>query len=294
MDVLVIGGTGLVGQNVVEHCRETGRSVRGTYCSSPDTTAGIRLDKTDADRTRELVTTHRPDVVVDTAAFHAVDACETERDRAWRVNAAGTANAARAADAAGAHFVYLSTDYVFPGTPGDGPYTETDPVSPKNYYGQSKYAGEQAARLADPATVLRPSVVYGLASDNFLTWVLGELRAGNEVRIVDDQVSAPTFARDLARACVDVADRGCTGLYHAAGPATLSRYEFTLAFARACGFDTALVSPVTSDALDQAAPRPPDSTLDSGRLYDALGYRFRPPEAAFDAGPFDRVGPGAD
>lgn len=282
MRVFVIGGSGLVGTNIVEYCRDADLTVRGTYNTTATETGDRQLDKTNTDETYEEITNYEPDVVIDTAAFHAVDACERERANAWAVNAAGTRNAALAADNAGAHFVYLSTDYVFRGDPADAPYTENDPVSPLNYYAQTKYAGEQAAKIADTATVLRPSVVYGIANDNFLTWALGELQEGNELDIVDDQVSTPTYAPDLARVCVEVADKGLTGVFHAAGPESISRYAFTVILAEAYGYDPDLVCPISTEELGQEAPRPTDSSLNSTSLYDATGRYFHQPEEAFD------------
>lgn len=282
MRLLVIGGLGLVGSNIVDVAEEAGEEVYATHHSSGSERTDFSLDKTDAERTREVVEEVDPDVVIDTAAFHAVDDCEMERERAWAVNAEGTRNAAVAADDVGAHFVYLSTDYVFRGDPEGAPYSEEDPVAPINYYARTKYAGEQAAQIADTATVLRPSVIYGLASGNFLTWVLGELEDGNEVGIVDDQVSTPTYAPDLARACMDIADQRLTGTYHTTGPASLSRYEFTVTLANVCGYDSNLVSPITTEELGQEAPRPADSSLDSSWLYDDLGREFRRPEDGFE------------
>jgi dTDP-4-dehydrorhamnose reductase len=280
MDVLIIGGSGLVGQNVMRHCMDAGHSVVGTYGSSPTDETTVQLDKTDADRTEDVIEQYQPDAVIDAAAFHAVDDCETDRRRAWEVNAAGTANAAAAANRVDAHFVYLSTDYVFGGDKEERRYSETNAVAPVNYYGQTKYAAEQAAKITDISTILRPSVVYGLASDNFLTWVLSELRASNEINIVDDQISCPTYAVDIARTCIDVVERSVTGVYHAAGPSSVSRYEFTTTIAEQSGHDTDLITPISSSELGQEAPRPVDSSLDSTKLYEAIGYRFRPPAEA--------------
>lgn len=281
MDVFVIGGSGLVGSNIVDLATKRDVTVQATYHRSPTDRTEIELDKTNAERTASVIRDVDPDVVVDTAAFHAVDDCESERSRAWAVNAAGTRNAAVAADDVDAHYMYLSTDYVFPGSPANAPYTEDDPVLPLNYYARTKYAGEQAAQIAATATVLRPSVIYGLTSENFVTWALTELDAGNELDIVDDQVSTPTYAPDLADACLEIADREQTGLYHAAGPESLSRYEFTSTLAEVCGYDPALVSPISTEALGQEASRPADSSLDSGRLYEALDYTFTRPRQAF-------------
>jgi len=280
MRVFVIGGTGLVGSNIVDRCQTANHTVLGTSRSGEK--ADIELDKTDPRATKRAITEFDPDLVVDTAAFHAVDDCESDRDRAWRVNAAGTRNAAVAADAANAHFVYLSTDYVFPGNTDDTPYVETDLVAPLNYYARTKYAGEQAAQIADQHTILRTSVIYGLASDNFVTWVLSELRAGNELDIVDDQVSTTTYAPDLARACLAVADYEVTGLYHAAGPTAQSRFEFTVQLTDVFGYDSNLISAITTKELGQKAPRPTDGSLESSRVYKAIDYRFREPETAFE------------
>jgi len=281
MKLLVIGGSGLVGSNIVDQAIDHDIRVRATYYSEETDNTDTELDKTNAERTATIIREFDPDIVVDTAAFHAVDDCEIERDRAWTVNAAGTRNVAAAADAVDAHFVYLSTDYVFSGDPTEAPYSEDDPVSPLNYYARTKYAGEQAAQIPDAATVLRPSVIYGLANSNFVTWALGELEDRNELDIVDDQVSTPTYAPDLAQACLAVAEQGVTGIYHAAGPESLSRYEFTLQLAEICGYDPDLVSPISTEEFGQDAPRPEDSSLNSTILYEQIDQIFKRPEQAF-------------
>lgn len=284
MHLLVVGGTGLVGTHVVDRVTERGHEVSWTYHTSDDSGPDARrLDKTDAAAVETLVGDLDPDAVVDAAAFVDVDACETERDRAWTVNATGTGHVARAAAAVDAHYITLSTDYVFPGDPDAAPYGAGDPVAPPNYYGVTKYAAEGAARIADDWTVLRTSVVYGCGPSNFVTWARSELDAGNEVGIVDDQVSTPTYASDLARALVDVAEGGVTGLYHAAGPESLSRFEFTRRLAEAYGYDSSLVDAISTAELGQIAARPTDGSLDSTPLYDRLGWTFRGPSEAFES-----------
>lgn len=281
MRLLVIGGSGLVGTNIVNIATNRDLDVHATYRSTDKDHTDIRLDKTNAEETASTIESIEPDVIIDTAAFHAVDDCETQRDRAWSVNATGTRNVAVAANEVDAHLIYLSTDYVFSGRPSETPYTEADAVAPLNYYAETKYAAEQASKIADTHTILRPSVIYGTASNNFVTWVLGELQDGNEVGIVDDQTSAPTYAPDLAEACLHVANKNFTGLYHATGPASVSRYEFTRTLAEVYGLDETLIDPITTEELGQTAPRPEDSTLDSSKLYDESGQTFRSPEQAF-------------
>jgi dTDP-4-dehydrorhamnose reductase len=286
MHVLVVGGTGLVGSHVVDHAVERSHEVSWTYLTGDvgdaDTDA-YRLDKTDADAADALLAALDPDAVVDAAAFVDVDACETDRDRAWTVNVTGTRNVAAAAASIGAHYLTLSTDYVFPGDPTAAPYTVGDPVAPTNYYGVTKYAAEGATRIADEWTILRTSVVYGDGPANFVTWAHSELDAGNEIGIVDDQVSTPTYAPDLAQAAVAVVEGTVTGLYHATGPRSLSRYAFTQRLAEAYGYDPALVTPITTEELGQVAPRPTDGSLDSTPLYERLGWTFHTPREAFKA-----------
>jgi dTDP-4-dehydrorhamnose reductase len=284
MDVLVIGASGLVGSNVAERFGRDGFDVVGTYRTSPTERAGVYLDKTDPRATAELVGDGDPDVVVDTAAFHDVDACETRRDRAWSVNAAGTRNVAAAAGAAEAHLLYLSTDYVFGGDSGPAPYVESDPVSPRNYYGASKYAGETAAGAATDATILRPSVVYGASGRNFMTWLLDELAEDRPVQIADDQVGSPTHAPDLAEACLRLARRHETGLFHAGGSEPMSRYAFARQIATAHGYDPGLVTPVETETLGQRALRPQDSSLDSTKLYRRIDHSFRNPAGVLGDG----------
>ncbi|RJX44615.1 dTDP-4-dehydrorhamnose reductase [Halonotius aquaticus] len=278
MDFLVIGGTGLVGSNVVTATTDE-HTVQWTSRNSKS--EGHELDKTERDRTTELISKLNPDVVVDTAAFHAVDDCEHSRAKAYDVNGTGTRNVAIAADDVDAHLIYFSTDYVFAGLPEETPYKESDYVAPINYYAETKYVGEQAAKIAAKHTILRPSVIYGLSSDNFVTWALGELDAGNEITIVNDQISAPTYAPDLAQACLDIAEQEITGLYHATGPESCSRYEFTVRLAEVYDYDTDLVKPITTEEFGQEAPRPSDSTLDSTALYEQLTEEFTPPKQAF-------------
>lgn len=283
MDILVIGGSGLVGANVVKQARQAGHSVVGTYNSEQSTTASIKLDKRDEDAMAEVFETVRPDVVVDTAAFDDVDACETQRETAVETNVFGSYNAATAADSIGAQYITFSTDYVFPGFPDEAPYSESSRVSPINFYGRTRLAGEQLARVTPEWTVLRTSVIYGLASPNFATWALSELRAGNDVDIVDNQISTPTYAPELARATLHIATESETGLYHATGSEMLSRYSFTVLLAETYGLDTNLITPVSTSELGQKAPRPKNTALDSTKLYEQVGFEFSNPVSTFEA-----------
>ncbi|MFB6186467.1 MAG: dTDP-4-dehydrorhamnose reductase, partial [Halobacteriaceae archaeon] len=282
MKILVIGGSGLAGSNIVTEAARRGHGIDSTYLNNPDPQTGHQLDKTNSDRVNTIVEETDPDVIIDTAAFHNVDDCESKRNHAFSVNVEGTSNVAKAANQLGAHYIYLSSDYVFPGNASESPYAEDDPVFPPNYYAQTKLAGEQAAKIPEHWTVLRPSVIYGTKSENFVTWALGELRSGNEISIVNDQVSRPTYAPDLARACIEIGEKNLTGLYHSTGPSSLNRFEFTKQLAKSFDLDDDLVKPITTEEFGQEAPRPTDSSLSSSKLYKDLGWEFKEPVVAFD------------
>lgn len=282
MNILVVGASGLLGNYIMKRFKTRGFEITGTYHTSPKKNGNIKLSKTDEQAVSGLIQKENPDLIIDTAAFHDVDACETQRDKSWSINVTGTRNLAVAAAEEDTHFIYISTDYVFPGTPKHAPYTETDPIQPVNYYGASKYAGEQAAKIADKCTILRSSVLYGLPNQNFLTWILRNLHDNQSIDVVDDQIGSPTYAADLAEACLRVGQQNVTGLFHAGGPDNISRYEFTKELIETCGFRSKDVNPITTEELNQQAPRPFDSSLNSTKLYETIGFQFKNPAIAFE------------
>jgi dTDP-4-dehydrorhamnose reductase len=228
--------------------------------------------------------------VVDTAALHDVNFCETHRDAAWRVNVEGTRNVADACRDVGAKLMFLSTDYVFDGQ--QGPYRETDLPAPINYYGVTKLAAERlVADAGIDYIVARPSVIYGWnpgevdgvtsssgKSRNFVLWALGKLRHGEALRIVTDQYSSPTWADNLAEVLLRAGVSEQTGLYHMAGNGCVNRYDFTRTIADVYELNAELIEPVTSDAFPQVAKRPKRSCLDVSRAEQAFDVRFLSPE----------------
>jgi len=197
-----------------------------------------QLDITDARAVRERVGALRPDLIVNAAAYNAVDRAEQEqeqeRERAFAVNAQGPLNLARAANEAGARLVHVSTDYVFDGR-SDRPYGEQATPNPLNAYGESKLQGEQWVLREQPhALVVRTAWVYSAVGQNFVAAMLGAAGQGRPVRVVDDQTGAPTFAGDLAEAIIGLAGlsdaeegvRPEGGIYHYSGATALSRYDF--------------------------------------------------------------------
>jgi dTDP-4-dehydrorhamnose reductase len=229
------------------------------------------LDVVDRTAVRAAVDAFRPHIVLHGGAYTAVDACETDPDTAFAVNALGTRHLAEASVAVGAHLVYISTDYVFDGT-SQRPYVEWDPPHPRSVYGRSKLGGEiEVHAVAGPsATVVRTAWVSGAHGANMVKTVL-RLARGNPdapLRFVDDQHGCPTFTADLARAVVRLALDRRPGTFHVTNQGETTWYGFAQATLAAAGLDPSRVDPIaTSDLVPpRPAARPANSRLDNAAL----------------------------
>lgn len=262
MRVLVFGGAGLVGRAMVA---EAGR--RGWAADGPDRD---RTDVTDPAAVASALSAFRPDLVVNCAAMTAVDACESERQKAFLLNGEAVAILAAGAARAGARFVHLSTDYVFDGE-GVAPYAEDHPTAPRSVYGASKLEGERRA-LAVPGTLLvRTSWIFGHGGPNFVDTMRAKLAAPDAaLRVVADQVGAPTWAPFLARALADLGESGASGIVHYQNRPAVSWHGFALEIARRLG-STAEIRPATTAEVPRPAPRPRYSVLSVERFERLAG-----------------------
>ncbi len=236
----------------------------------------------DFDRPESVETAFRsisPTLVVNAAAYTAVDAAETDAEAAFRANRDGPALLARLCAASGARLIHVSTDYVFDGLKG-APYDETDPTAPQGMYGASKLAGEEAVlRECPSAVVLRTSWVYSPTGKNFVRTMLAAARRTNRLRVVADQRGCPTTAADLADAILAVAERldGQAGVFHAAGTGWTTWHGLVRAtFEEAArhGLTSPEVEAIATADWPTPARRPPDSRLDCGKLAATFGVRL--------------------
>ena len=277
MRVVVIGASGQVGETIAALLVERGHHVVGTHHGHPQ--PGTRpLDLTDASATERCLAEIEPDWVMCPGGLTAVDYCESHPDEAMTANRDAPAAAARAAAQRGAGFVYFSTEYVFDGRAG--PYAEDDPADPQSVYARSKLEGERRAVEENPRTiVIRTTVVYGpeRQGKNFVYQVLRRARAGEAVRVPNDQRSSPTYSADLAAATVELIERDFRGLIHVAGPLVLDRHAFTLEVCAAFGLDAGLVEGVTTESLRQPARRPLRAGLVIERARALLSTPLRAP-----------------
>lgn len=272
MRLLVTGANGQVGHALV---RQGGAAVVGLDRAA--------LDITDREAVRRSVERHAPDLVVNAAAYTAVDRAEAELDAAFAVNRDGPAHLADACAEAGITLIHLSTDYVFDGAKGT-PYVETDPVHPLGVYGRSKEAGEEAVReRLGQHVILRTSWVFGDHGQNFVRTILRLGRERDALRVVADQRGNPTSAADIAHAVLQIAERiedASWGTFHFAGqPATTWHgfAEAVLEEARRHGpVRSERVEPIPTSAYPTAARRPADTRLDCSKL--AAGWGIGAPD----------------
>ncbi|KAE8764558.1 dTDP-4-dehydrorhamnose reductase [Georgenia thermotolerans] len=255
---LVVGGTGMLGRDVV--ARLAGQEVRAVGSAEVDVTDPAAVDDAVAGS----------DVVVNCAAYTAVDAAESDEGQAFAVNAVGPQLLARACGAAAARLVHVSTDYVFDGA-ADRPYEEDAPLRPRSAYGRTKAAGEWAVRagLADHL-VVRTAWLYGEHGSCFPRTMARLAADRDELRVVDDQVGQPTWTADVADLIVRlVAASAPSGTYHATSSGSTSWHGFTRSVMAALGKDPDMVRPTTSAEFSRPAPRPAYSVLGHGALLAA-------------------------
>ena len=219
----------------------------------------------------------RPDVVVNAAAYTAVDRAETEPEIARRINAAGPAALACGCAELGAALVHVSTDYVFDGRK-NGAYREDDPVNPLSVYGRTKLEGERAVRDTLPRhVIIRTSWVFSAQGSNFVKTMLRIGPERGEVRVVADQFGSPTSARHIAQAIATIVtavseDRGTWGTFHFASAEPVSWFDFARAIFDAAELPAPVkVSPITAAEFGAAAQRPANSVLDCARIRAAYG-----------------------
>jgi len=278
MRILLTGAKGQLGCELVQQSRTRGIHIDAT--DLPD------IDIGRPDHVRHVVAEHGPTLVINAAAYTAVDKAEEDADIAFQVNAHGPKHLAEACEAAGIPMIQVSTDYVFDGT-RNTPYAEDDPLSPIGVYGISKAKGEIAVRqFLDRHIIIRTSWLYGVYGDNFVKTMLRLGAEQEEIKVVADQRGCPTSAADLAAALISVANRidsgdvSDWGAYHYCGKGETTWFDFSEAiFERARKHvDLAVnrVVPISTASFGAPAPRPAYSVLSCERIRQRFGITQRP------------------
>ncbi len=282
MKILLTGKNGQVGWELAQALAPLGEVIafdRGD------------LDLADPDQIVSVVRSARPEVLINAAAYTAVDRAESEPDAAYAINATAVAILAEEAKRVQALFIHYSTDYVFDGTK-DTPYIEEDRPNPVNVYGRSKLGGEQAIHSIGGAhLILRTSWVYSARGKNFLLTIRRSLHEKNELRVVSDQIGAPTSARGLAEATAELLRRhgaaalgDARGIYHATASGSTSWHGFAREIARLERPDSpARIVPITSSEYPTPARRPGNSRLSNEKLFRRFGVALPRWETSLEA-----------
>lgn len=282
MKLLITGSNGLLGQKIVDLClakhiaflATSSGANRNSKC--PDQ-AYERLDITDEENMQTVLAQYQPTHVIHTAAMTNVDQCELHPEACDLVNRQAVLMLAKCCQRLGIHFQLLSTDFVFDGLAG--PYAESDQPNPLSVYARSKVEGEKIVQQLEGLSyaIVRTIIVYGrgeqLSRSNLILWAKEALEKGEPLQIVDDQFRAPTWANDLAWACVRICELNEKGIFHIAGPETLSIYQIVERVAAYFGLPMQQVSKLSSSTLQQPAKRPPRTGFVLDKARAVLGYQ---------------------
>lgn len=231
------------------------------------------LDITNEDDVKKMIVEYRPSVIFHCAAYTAVDKAEEEQEKCYQVNVLGTKYLTEAAKEVGAKIIYISTDYVFDGTK-EGIYQTDDKVNPVNYYGKTKYLGENFIREYDNHIIVRISWVFGIHGKNFIKTMLNLAESHKELNVVCDQIGSPTYTKDLAGLLVNMFLSNIKGLYHATNEGYCSWYEFA-EFIFKESRKKVKVHPILTKDYNTKAKRPLNSKLSKESL-DDIGVKRLP------------------
>lgn len=262
---LVTGAGGMLGQDVLARLAQSGERYVALDRKA--------LDLTDADAVSAALEEHRPAVVVNCAAWTAVDDAETREDEALAINGDGPRHLAEACARTGAVLLHVSTDYVFAGDAQE-PYAEDAPTAPRSAYGRTKLAGEKAVLGIERGYVVRTAWLYGTGGPNFVKTMIKLEGVKDTLDVVDDQRGQPTWSADLAGLLVELglgalAGTAPAGIYHGTNSGETTWHGFTQEIFRLLGADPDRVRPTTSEAFVRPAPRPAYSVLGHGRFAEA-------------------------
>lgn len=278
MKVLLTGGNGQLGTEI-SHQLENGScslgdipvSLQGATIISTDLP---EFDLTDKQAAFDLLAEHRPNIVINCAAFTNVDACEEKQDVAFAANAVAARNIAMACKAVGAKLIHVSTDYVFDGF-ASTPLNESALPNPQSVYGSTKRLGEEyVTQFCPQSFIVRTSWLYGQYGNNFVKTMVRITRENGSAKVVNDQFGNPTNAEDLAYHLLKLAASDEYGLYHCTGEGICSWYDFASEIIRIWGID-ATVSPCTTEEFPRPAKRPAYSALDNAMLRATVGNEMR-------------------
>ncbi|WP_339758562.1 SDR family oxidoreductase [Algoriphagus aquimarinus] len=278
--IFITGANGLLGQKLVSQLVDKGEfqvlaSGKGE-CRLPG--AGfeyVSLDITNEIEVENTLSSIKPDIIIHGAAMTNVDQCELNQEACFDSNVNATAYLIKAAEASNAHFIFVSTDFIFSGE--EGPLDENAIPAPVNYYGETKLIGEELVMKSKTKwAIARTVLVFGIAHDmsrtNIVLWVKSSLEAGKEIQVVDDQFRTPTLAEDLAAGCILIAEKEAEGVFNISGSDFLTPYEMAHTTAEFFGLNKELIKRADSSTFTQPAKRPLKTGFIIKKAQEQLGF----------------------
>ncbi|MBI3500720.1 MAG: SDR family oxidoreductase [Bacteroidetes bacterium] len=235
-----------------------------------------KLDITNKSEIEKIFSKYKPDVVINTAGMTNVDACETKREEAMLANTTAGQYMVDVLEKFGAHFIHLSTDFIFDGMKGSE-YDETDKPNPLHYYAFTKLESEKIVMASKLKwSIIRTIIIFGTVDDrtrsNLILWVKNNLEQKKKINVITDQFRSPTLSEDLAQGCILTAMKGAEGIFHISGIETKSILELAYEVADFWKLDKSFINPVSSEELNQPAKRPPRTGFILDKAKKVLGY----------------------
>ena len=279
--VVITGSNGLLGQSLLNLLLQENEKYevigfsKGKNRSGREDFLYVSIDITDAILLKKELLKIKPNFIINTAAMTNVDVCENNKQACDTLNIEVVKTLVEVSQEIHTHIIHLSTDFIFDGKKGY--YKETDIANPLSYYGLSKLKSEEVLTHSSiDYTILRTILVYGKVADmsrnNIVLWVRQMLSEGKEITIVDDQYRMPTYVEDLAMACKISIDKKATGIYHISSNELLSIYEIAQQIATIFELDKNLIKPISTNTLNQTAPRPAKTGFDLTKTNSELGF----------------------
>ncbi len=267
MNILILGYKGMLGYDLMQKL-SAGHEVTGKDIDDFNIASETSC--------RDIVLEANPDCVINAAAYTNVDACETDREKSFAVNAVGVKNLSTICQKQHIKIVHFSTDYVFDGTK-KMPYTEDDICNPINFYGHSKLEGENFLQaLSKNYLLIRTSWLYGINGRNFVKTIIEKAGTDKKLDVVDDQIGSPTYTRDLSAAVQLLIEGNHTGIFHCTNRGHCSWYDFAVKILQVVNMMDVIVNPIKSERLARPAMRPSYSVLSNRKLSEVTGKIMRP------------------
>ena len=269
MKIMITGAFGLLGSAIQNSLPENYENIR-TGIHVPDRQIGYCLDILDRMKLKEIINLHKPNIIINLAAMTNVDLCEKSPMLARKINVEGVYNIC---DLFEGKIIQISTDYIFDGK--TGPYKEEDAPLPLSSYGKTKLEAEKIIKNHNSDNlIIRGNVLYDYCKytkASFFNWVINSLKKQKPISVVDDQINNPTWSKSMSKIISLCIEKEISGIYHWGDATFLSRYKFADIIAKKYNLDNSLISPISTEELNQKAPRPLNSGLNSDKLANVLG-----------------------